>query len=534
MELLVWNITKKRISLKGYSEELDTPSPSLSHELNAQQDINEIRSIVGNKSFRDYHHLAKIIIRCMGIKSSTLIEAPYFEYGTAWEVTFPEIGLQLKTQRAVLVLRQKEEGAAWYKNLIKRTMNNAFILLIDIVDVPYSPFQVSPRTIWLSPETLIEMVQTPKDQLPGWLGRYITTRVERNIKQTLLPYATKGPAKMFVGRDYELAGLTRADQYGGIITGAHNSGKSSLLKELGKRLRVEGLNVIGPFELGSIGFQTFFERTLKPFDIAPSEDMTPEGWSYVLRNYCDTGTKPLFLLDEVDDLLNLDAQRGFSLGRQIRSLHNEGYCKFYLAGHAVLRAATGLQYGPFQNFANEVLLRGVTEEASKHLIQVPMKMIGFNVSDEQVQRIYKGTAGVPFLIQDFCIRLLCSLSPSQVSTPDIEASAIEEVEQSHDYLESVYQYYKYAQEWDSLSIMLIIAILGEATRRDIMQELKNRGSSLTRGEIDDILPFLIQFGIIEASKGDLFTIQSRYLYQALMMRDPEPLLDSFLVKGRSG
>ena len=139
----------------------------------------------------------------------------------------------------------------------------------------------------------------------------------------------------------------------------------------------------------------------------------------------------------MEGFLSLDANTHFQLGQNIRSLQNEDHCKFYLAGHSILRRFTRLQYCPFQNFAKEELLTGVSEKASKELIQRPMKEIGFNVSDEHAHKIFIGTAGVPYLIQDFCIRLLCGLSPCQVSKPDIDGSAIEETEQSPDYLNTV-------------------------------------------------------------------------------------------------
>ena len=38
---------------------------------------------------------------------------------------------------------------------------------------------------------------------------------------------------------------------------------------------------------------------------------------------------------------------GNKLGREMRALQNDGYCKFYLAGHSALRKATTPEGGPF-------------------------------------------------------------------------------------------------------------------------------------------------------------------------------------------
>ncbi len=544
MDRLIWGITGKRISPSKYLEKSNTPTPPSSQtqrdiagrfrlsdnqqESDALWDINEIRLAIGDKSFSNYRRLARSIIRRMGATTSTMIESPHFAYGTAWELTLPKAGLQFDSQKAILLLRQKEEEAICYRELLERAQGNAFIIIMDIADVPISPFQSSPRTIWFPPNSLIEMIETSQDQMSGWLGRFIITQVEVSVKRSLLPYETKGATNLFFGRDNELMSLTRPDKHGGIITGAHSSGKSSLLKHLKRQLEQRDIKVIGPYELGKIGFQTFFERTLEPLDIAPSPNMTPESWAAFLRNYRKTRTAPVFLLDEVDDLLILDMKTQFTLGRQIRSLNNEGHCKFYMAGHAKLREATRIQFGPFQNFANEFTLTGLTENASKRLTQIPMKNVGFDISDKQAKEVFKGTAGVPFLIQDFCVRLICGLSPSQASKPSIEDVAIEEVAQSPDYLETVFHYYEYDQDWDSKCIMLITAILGEVTRQDILQELEKRRCSLRREQLDKLLRFLIEFGVIKAAKPNLFTILSKYLYQAIMTREPESLLDSLI------
>src|SRR5205085_10583409 len=140
-----------------------------------------------------------------------------------------------------------------------------------------------------------------------------------------------------------------------------------------------------------------------------------------------------------------------------------------LAGHAKLREAIALEGGPLRNFAEEIVLTGLTQTASMSLIQEPMKRLGFFVSDDQAYRIFKGTAGVAVLIQEFCIRLLYRhfylyRHFHQHTKSAIEDAAIEAIEQLPDYLRVVFHHYEYGQEWVSMSAMLIAAILTEVTR----------------------------------------------------------------------
>ena len=495
-------------------------------------DVLEVQTAISNRSYESYQKLAAIILKRMGAFSSTIIPSTYFSTGTLREIVLPEIGLYLANQKALFLLRQKEVQDTGYRELQQLAGDNALIMIVDIANVVHSPFQDSPRTIHFSVDALLEIIDLSQNDLPGWLGRFIVTRAEKNVKQVLLPYETEGAAKLFVGRKYELTRMTRLDRLGGIITGAHQSGKSSLLQQLGKNLRQNGIHVIGPLMLGGIGFQTFFERTLQDFGIVPSHDMTPEIWAAALRRQGNRDAGPVFLLDEVDDLLALDAQHDFILGKQIRSLHHEGYCQFYLAGLEKLRGAMHQQYGPFRNFASKFTLTGVTEEESKQLIQRPMNTIGFHISDEQVTRIFKGTAGVPYLIQDFCIRLLCSISHEQANKTKIEDSAIAKIEMSPEYHTDVIRYYDYAQEWDSRCIMLCAILHKEINRQKIIQEFTKNDAPLERLRLDTLLEFLVSFGILQESPTtNLYSILPEYLARAYMAREPVTLLHA-LFKNR--
>ncbi|HEY9829590.1 MAG TPA: tetratricopeptide repeat protein [Stenomitos sp.] len=495
--------------------------------------IKEIRSAIGGRLIQDYRQLARAIIQRMGATAPALIESPKFEIGTVWKVLLPLIGLRLRTQKAVLFLRQREESNNTHEYLAEITFdeNAAFLIVVDLVNIRRPPIEVASPTIWFRPESLIEMATMPENELLGWLGRFITTQIDICALPGLLPYQITGAAKeLFFGRDYELTRLIGGTLCSGIIVGAHRSGKTSLLHQLGKRLEQRDCQVVGVLTLGGIeSFQSFFERTLEPLDIDFPEQMTPASWASALRAYGKNNQSPVFLLDEVDDLISLDTQSEFTLGKQMRSLQSDGQCEFYLAGHAKLRQAIEVEGGPFRNFAEEITLTGLTETASMRLIQQPMKLIGFEVTDDQARQIYEGTAGVAVLIQEFCIRLLRGLR--QVNTSYIEDAEIEKIEQSPEYLSVVFEHYKYAQEWDSLAVLLLTTILEEVKKRDIIKALSKQGASLTASRLDKILEFLVRFGVLEEFKAGEYRVLPGYLCHAIQARDPDLLLESALEQG---
>src|SRR5262249_17956029 len=156
----------------------------------------------------NYEKMTGIILRLLRALSSTIISSIHFDIGTLWEIVLPEMHLKLTNRKALLLLRQEEIQNDRYKELQRIATDHALIIIIDIADVAHSPFQDSPRTIWLSSSALLETIELSQDQLSGWFERFIITRAEENIKLTLIPYHTKGDAKLFVGRESQLQCMT--------------------------------------------------------------------------------------------------------------------------------------------------------------------------------------------------------------------------------------------------------------------------------------------------------------------------------------
>ncbi|MCP4349845.1 MAG: TIR domain-containing protein [Desulfobacterales bacterium] len=519
LEQLIWGISGDEGSAESFIGKFEGSS-----------DIKMIRLAICDQSFRDYRKLAEAIIHHINITEASLTDIQGSENGTIWEVRLPPIGLKLRTQTAILFLRQKEEDSLFIDNLTKavKRKNPAFLIVIDIMDIRSFPISIGidvPR-IWLRPEELIKMVSTPKDKISTWLGQFITSQVDHSILSGILPYNTRGNAYLFFGREDELRRLIGGGARGGIITGVSQSGKTSLLLELKERLHKLDHEVV--CILYAKDFNELFDQTFKILKIEVPEERTPESWASALRTYSPTGRCPVILLDEVDDLIKLDEIDGFRIGKQMRSLQSEGLCKFYLAGFATLRKAITLEGKPFRNFAEEIILKGLSKTASSLLIGDPLRNMGFDITDDQTYRIYKGTAGVPVLIQGFCISLLTMLH-QEANTSKIEMidnSVIEKVEQSPDFLNMVFKYYEYAQWWESRSLMFITAILGIVRREDITQKFAEYGVTLTQERLEDLFEFFVNFGVLEEFEAGRYKILSHYLSEAIKVRNPEALLEA--------
>ena len=488
----------------------------------ALRDINDIRIAVRNHADIDGQRLAKAIIRRMGARSEPLL-LPDFHEGTVWQFHLPDIGLRLHSPRAVFFLRQHGGNKIEYERLseIVTQQDAALLIIVDVTDMGKPPILQYPPTVWFHPTTLLQMAMSTPEDRDAWLGRYITTQVD--IKPILL-YQTKGKAEIFFGRELELTRLLRRNRLGGIIVGAHRSGKTSLLYQLGSQLRLKGRQVIGPLSVGGVeSVQTFLELTIDELHTPLSSASSSAAWGQAIRRLTTGNECPIFLLDEVDQVLRLDAEANYALGWQMRDLQSDGRSEFYLAGHAVLRKAVAVEGNPFRNFAEEVTLTGLSDTPAARLIQEPVRRIGFEISDENASRIIQGTAGVPVLIQEFCIRLLEGLK--SFDTPIIGEAEFKRVESSPEYLDTVYEHFKYAQTRESMSVMLLTSMLGETSRQVLTEKFQEKGILVDRQQLDAILSFLTEFGVLKERALDEFIILPTYLTRAIMGRSSDSLLE---------
>ena len=212
---------------------------------------------------------------------------------------------------------------------------------MDIVDIPSMKWQnnIRPYSIRFRPEDVVEMAQVRGDELAAWLGRFITKHVDSSILVDLLPYRTEGPASLFIGRGGEIErmiGKMGTEPRGGIILGAHRSGKTSLLHQLGKLLTTKRHLVVGPMTMSNkTSFDYVFDKTMEDLKITPPSLRTPDSWATPLRDHRRHGPV-VFLLDEFDALLDDQGAEVSGLGREMRSLQYDDVAKFYLAGHGKL------------------------------------------------------------------------------------------------------------------------------------------------------------------------------------------------------
>ena len=313
------------------------------------------------------------------------------------------------------------------------------------------------------------------------------------------PYQTKGGLNsdaQFFGRRDEIGSITEREGRNHLVVAARQMGKSSLLKRLARRS-------------GDRAFYCDISKMRTAEDLANvGVDLDPQG------------SKPIYLLDEADKLVEYDAEQGYELMKRFRHLAEAGRAQFILAGYWELyRSAVRDQQSPLRNFAETIEL-GPLDARSAHLLATrPLEKMGIRwESDDLVETLLERTGRRPNLIALACDAALRSLPP--VSERIIEAEILEKVldmrsssgSKVQEALASVPGMGKSrSARLDRMVVYATVSLSG-FRRRDVFAKLEAQRLDLAPSEVDDSLARLELGFVIRKEEG-------YYSYPVPLLRD---------------
>jgi AAA domain len=314
---------------------------------------------------------------------------------------------------------------------------------------------------------------------------------------TLSPYVVRGPVpgSMFFGRESEIKRISQTILRGNhAVVGGRRIGKSSVLLRLKRllgddpRYRPIYLDCEARFD-----YEGFFDGLADHADRPASGD--PLQFQRIASALREQDRLPVFLLDEIDELLAYDADRRPSgqLFKAFRAASHEGICRFVFSGSRTLHHHLGDANSPFFNFCETVVLGRLQERSVAEIIRKPMQQLGVELPDEEqlVLRLIELTSCHPNIAQWLCDRLIRSSVGRRITT-----AALEDLATTPEF----HEYYVGTAWSDATSIEKLITLLIEDHRFDeesVRQKLIDCGLPLDPRLIRQSLDVLQLYSVIE-------------------------------------
>jgi hypothetical protein len=307
--------------------------------------------------------------------------------------------------------------------------------------------------------------------------------------------------RMFFGREGELKNIAEGITKTSIaITCGRRIGKTSLLNRLARIvLPARGhtcffLNCQPVHDYHELHAEmaTIWKRPDLPFDPAQ-----PNSFAQVAAALSgSTGEAPIFLLDEVDELLKFDRQHQQRLFKQLRALSLDGRARFVMTGERSVQAYLHDANSPLFNFFGlNVRLSFLDYASVGKLVVEPLNEMQIDLRDPttMLDTIFNATSGHPYLVQRLCQGLVQTISKKRkrVIEPEYIEVVLNDSAYQQDYFETV---------WGQAPLLarIITMLVGEkgASMAAISERLRRYGLAPSLREISAALDILDLYSVL--------------------------------------
>ncbi len=258
---------------------------------------------------------------------------------------------------------------------------------------------------------------SPSRAMQDWL-------LEQIPLSDLSPYETGRfvTGNRFFGRENDLKPILRHQQANYLIMGVRRIGKSSLLREIQRRLDLSDPADEQPRRVyvdcsvlqSEDDFYKELISQLNPRDMKRFERQSQsQRFKAQLFQYLSSrqGGRITYLLDEMDGLLQHLAGDYHVFEAMRHASAQDGYARFILAGFRELERTLRIIDTPLYHFGIELTLGPFKLDDVRKMVTEPLDQLRIKLEhrEEIVQRIYQETAGHPNLVQFYCKSLLDQL-----------------------------------------------------------------------------------------------------------------------------
>jgi len=309
----------------------------------------------------------------------------------------------------------------------------------------------------------------------------------------------------FFGRRTHIHKLLPGRQGSGCtIVGNRRIGKTSLMKEVQRRMMAEDENLLVADIYGGPKFRDTYEvlsaiiKGLQPEARLLQErepDLIRKFPSHI-RQLAAERSVAVFI-DEFDGLLIFDAEHNYELLDTLREAFSNDRCHIFFAGFRITMEAKANKQCPLHNFGRLVALGPLTREETVEMITKPTANLGIDISQSDLTgAIYRETAGQPELIQ-YCGSELIHYYEEKGQLPDA-TTLLTRVFEDHSFEQAVFgSFLQNSTARERLACYLLIA---NAESRSVNLESYEFGMATIDG--------LLQEQNVVMDEHDLYTLIS--------------------------
>jgi hypothetical protein len=362
------------------------------------------------------------------------------------------------------------------------------------------------------------------------------------------PYKTEGPARAtFYGRAEIINKIVCSKERSFSIVGARKIGKSSLLLKLKDEPPPNTVYIfmnIDP-EFSNVqdysSFLKSLEIEIKRFfgkDVYFEGDISriPE----IIRKLSESGQRIIFMLDEIDALVEFDKRFDYKLLKIFRTMSQHNYCQFIFAGFKSLYHQKRNIQNPLYNFCEEILLTPLDRNAALDLVTKPMKSIGINYKNaDDRDLILLNTSCHPNLIQFLCKHLIEKVEKHQ-HVNDKRTIYIRDIEDLNDLTYEEYiidQVYMFFSDLTDINKLIILLLTSQSTRTfsidQVKQRLETEGLKLPLNDIHKNMREMVMRFIFLDQGRDRYSFALPLFPDILEKRIPRDFIDHLIKEVKS-
>jgi hypothetical protein len=264
-------------------------------------------------------------------------------------------------------------------------------------------------------------------------------------RDSLSPYVSGRPAVggRFFGRSSEVSRmLPSAGNF--TIVGNRRIGKTSLLKEIKERLKLQNVRTGEVYGATCATTQDVVYRLLQSLDrFREAEHILAEPQrvkhlaSYV-HKIPETEKRPVAVfIDELDRILEFDAKQNYEVLNLLReTFEGHQFCRVFLAGFRKVMEIKQSLNAPTFNFTTLIELSLFKNTDTFEMVTKPLERLGIEVANTDLPAvIYRETGGHPELIQIHCAAIVRYVQTHQ--TVPSGADLLSEVFNTEEYKQKV-------------------------------------------------------------------------------------------------